>query len=68
MPADELCPDDFRDIREALVVQDSVNVFPALLVELLIGLNYLGLVIFILKFLHPQAYTVNASFLRTFGN
>ena len=26
MPADKFCPDDFRDIEEALVVKHAVNV------------------------------------------
>ena len=38
MPADELCPDDFRDVGEALMVQHTVNVVPALLAELLVGM------------------------------
>ena len=38
MSADEFCLDDFRDVGEALVVQDAVNVVPALLAELLVGL------------------------------
>ena len=38
MSADELRPDDFRDVGEALVVQNAVNVVSALLVELLVGL------------------------------
>ena len=28
MLANELCPDDFRDVGEALVVQHAVNVLP----------------------------------------
>ena len=38
MPTNKLCLDDFRDVREAPVVQDAVNVVSALLAELLIGL------------------------------
>ena len=26
MPADELCPNDFRNIKKALVVQDSFDI------------------------------------------
>ena len=51
MPADELYPDDFWNIREALVVQDPVNVFLALLAKLLISLEFLSLLVFLLKFL-----------------
>ena len=38
MPTNKLCSDDFRDVGEALVVQNAVNVVPALLAELLVGL------------------------------
>ena len=31
MPANKLCPDDFWDVKEVLVVQDAVNVFPVIL-------------------------------------
>ena len=29
MPANKPCPDDFRDVRKALVVQHAVDVVPA---------------------------------------
>ena len=35
--ADEICLDDFRDIGEVLVVQHAVDVFPALLIGLLVN-------------------------------
>ena len=50
MPTDELYPDNFRDIKKALVVQDPINVFPALLAELLIGPELPALLIFGLSF------------------
>ena len=31
MPADEFCPENFPDIREALVVQDAVDVLLVIL-------------------------------------
>ena len=37
MPTNKLCSDDFWDVGEALVVQDAVDVVPALLAELLVG-------------------------------
>ena len=37
MPADKLCLDDFRNVREALVVQHAIDVFLALLAKLLIS-------------------------------
>ena len=38
MSADELRPDNFQDVKEALVVQDAVDVVSALLAKLLVGL------------------------------
>ena len=38
MPTNKFCSDDFRDIGEALMVQHAVNIVPALLAELLLGL------------------------------
>ena len=38
MPTNKLCPDDFQDVGEALVVQHAVNVVSALLAKLLVGL------------------------------
>ena len=38
MPINKLCPDDFRNVGEALVVQYAIDVVPALLAELLVGL------------------------------
>ena len=64
MPADELCLDNFWDVGEALVVQNLVNVFPALLAKLLISLELPGLLVFILEFLQPQSHATNASFIR----
>ena len=29
MPANKLCSDNLQDVREALVVQDAVNIIPA---------------------------------------
>ena len=67
MPINELCPDNFRDIRKTLVVQDPVNVFYALLAKLLISLEFLGLLIFYLEFLKPQLYATNASSIKIFA-
>ena len=50
MPADELRLDDFWDVKKALVVQDPVNVFSALLAKLLISSELLGLLVFGLQF------------------
>ena len=48
--ADELRSDDFRDAGEALVVKHAVDILPALLVNLLVGLlvgpQLLGLLVF----------------------
>ena len=55
MPTNKLCPDTFRDVGKALVVQNPIDVVPALLAKLLVGLligfQLPGLVVFILKFL-----------------
>ena len=55
MPINKLCPDDFRDRKEALVVQDAVDVVPALLAKLLVGLlvgpQLLGLLVLGLQFM-----------------
>ena len=37
MPINKFCSDDFRDVRKALVVQNPIDVIPALLAELLVG-------------------------------
>ena len=50
MPADELHLDYFEDIREALVMQHAVNVFPAMLAKLLIGPQLPSLLVFVLQF------------------
>ena len=54
--ADKLCLNNFWDVRKALVMQNTINVFPALLAELLIGLKFSSLLVFILKFLQFQAH------------
>ena len=50
MPANKLCPDNFRDIGETLVVQNPINVVPALLAELLVGPQFPGLFVLGLQF------------------
>ena len=50
MPTNKFYSDDFWDIRKALVVWHAINVFPALLAELLIGSQLPGLLIFSLQF------------------
>ena len=45
MPTNKLCPDDFRDVGEALVVQNPIDVVPALLAELLVGPQLPGLLV-----------------------
>ena len=48
MPADKLCPDDFRDIKEALVKQHAIDIIPAFWVPYL---GFLSLLVFGLQFL-----------------
>ena len=50
MPTNKLCPDDFRDVGEALVVQNPINVVPALLAKLLVGSQLPGLLVLSLQF------------------
>ena len=66
MPVDKLCSNNFRDVEEALVMQDSVNIFSALLAELLISPGFSGLLVFLLEFLQPQSHTTNVGNIKTF--
>ena len=54
MPTNKLCPDDFRNVREALVVQNPIDVVQALLAELLVrllvGFQLPGLLVLDLQF------------------
>ena len=50
MPANKFCPDDFRDIKEALVVQHAVDILP-IGIAWLLSSNLPSLVVLILKFL-----------------
>ena len=65
MPANELRSDDFWDVQEALVVQDTFDI-------LLVGITWLlssnlpSLVVLILKFLQPQLHWANADLIRSF--
>ena len=55
MPTNKLCPDNFRDVRETLVVQDAVDVVLALraklLVRLLVDPQLPGLLVLGLQFM-----------------
>ena len=50
MPTNKVCPNDFRDVREALVVQNPIDVVPALLAKLLVGPQFSGLFVLSLQF------------------
>ena len=50
MLINELCPDNFRDGKEVLMMQNPVNVFSALLTGLSISFELLGLLLFSLQF------------------
>ena len=50
MPTYKLCPDDFWDVKQALVVQNPIDGVPALLAKLLISPELPGLLIFGLQF------------------
>ena len=53
MPINKLCSDDFWDVREALILQDVVDIVLALLAKLLFGPQLSSLLVFILEFLQP---------------
>ena len=60
VPAIELHMDDFWNIREALVMQDTFNILQ-LGIAWLLSSNSLSLVVFILEFLQPQPDRADAS-------
>ena len=51
MPANELRLNDFRDLKETLVMQHAVNILLALLAGLLVGPKLSGLLVFGLQFI-----------------
>ena len=65
MPADELCPNDFRDVGEALVVQHAVDVLPVL--GQLPRPKLTSVFVSVLQLLQPQSHATNADSIRTFG-
>ena len=52
MPADELCPDDIRDLEEALVIQHTIDVLPVVL-DQLFRLKLASVFVFVLQLLQP---------------
>ena len=50
MPTNKLYPDDFRNVGEALVMQNPIDVVPALLAKLLVGPQLPGLFVLDLQF------------------
>ena len=64
MLADKLCPNDFRNVQEALIVQD---IFDILLVSIiwLLSSNLPSLVIFILEFLQLQLHQADAGLVES---
>ena len=65
MPTDKLHPDDFWDVREVLVVQDTFDILPVGIAWLL-NSNLLSLVVLILEFLQLQPHWANASLVGFF--
>ena len=53
MLIDKFSLDDYWDVKEVLVVQDSVNIFLIVLAKLLISFELPGLLVFLLEFLQP---------------
>ena len=66
MPTDKLCPNDFRDIEKALMVQHIFNILPVNIAWLL-NSNFLSLVVFILNFLQLQPHQADASLVKSFN-
>ena len=65
IPAVELCPDDFQDIKKALVMQDAVDILPVL--DQLFRFKLTSVFVLLLQLLQPQSYATNAGSIRTFG-
>ena len=56
---DELHSDDFRNVREVLVVQDTFDIL-SVGIAWLLSSNFLSLIVLILEFLQPQLHQANA--------
>ena len=67
MSAKKLCPDNFWDVKEALVVQNLINIFPPLLAKLLIGSEFANVFVFILQLLQLHTHIVNAGYIKFFS-
>ena len=50
MSTNELYPDNFQDVKKALVVQNAINVLPVVFAQLFYP-ELLGLFVFLLEFL-----------------
>ena len=53
IPADKLYFDNFWDVQKVLIMQNLFKVIPAFWI---VGLNLIGLFVFILQFLQLQLY------------
>ena len=67
MLADKFCPDNFRDVKYALVMQHAVDVFLAVF-DWLFCSKFPYLFILTLQFLESQSYTANAGLIKAFGS
>ena len=65
MPANELCLNNFRDIREGLVVQYIINILPVL--TQLFCFELASMFVFVLQLLQPQFYATDTSSIKTFA-
>ena len=65
MPTNKLCPDDLRDVGEALIVPYAVNVV-LVGIAWLLSSNFPSLVLFILEFLQPQLHQADAGLVGFF--
>ena len=65
MPTNELYPDNFRDIRETLLVQHTIDVLLVVFYQLFCSKLASGF-IFFLQLLQPQFHAADTSLVRTF--
>ena len=65
MPTNELYLDNFRDVKEALVMQHIVNILPVVF-DQLFRPKFTSVFVFVLQPLQPQSHAPNTGCIRTF--
>ena len=66
MPADKLCLDDFRDVKEALIMQHVINILPVL--DQLFYPKRASMFVLLLQLLQLQSHATNTGSIKTFGD